>query len=216
MKKLILFLLITLINLQCATAQKPKKDAAKEPDKKEEKKDWDVNDPPGDDWGWKAVNFTTDEGTWMNLDVSPDGQTIVFDMLGDIYSLPINGGTASALRTGIAWECQPRFSPDGSQVAVTYKQDNHWEVYTISLADRSRKRLTPVSILGDSFNSAAPAWSPDGSQIAFITDRSGPWEYWIMNADGSNPRPLLSAGVAEQLGELSYNGVDERLISWIE
>ena len=62
---------------------------------------WDVNNPPGE-WDWKDVKFTTDEGTWMNLDVSPDGKTIIFDMLGDIYQMPITGGKAKALRTGLA------------------------------------------------------------------------------------------------------------------
>lgn len=79
---------------------------------------WNVNEPSGE-WGWQDLQFTTDEGTWMNLDVSPDGKTIVFDMLGDIYQMPISGGKATPLRTGIAWEVQPRFSPDGQQILFT-------------------------------------------------------------------------------------------------
>ena len=133
MKKLFLFLLITLINLQCATAQKPKISAAKEPAKKEEKKDWDVNNPPGEGWNWKDVKFTTSEGTWMNLDVSPDGKTVVFDMLGDIYSMPITGGKATPLRQDIAWEAQPRFSPDGKKILFTSDAgggDNCWTMNT--------------------------------------------------------------------------------------
>jgi dipeptidyl aminopeptidase/acylaminoacyl peptidase len=107
----------------------------------------------------------------------------------------------------------PVFSPDGGQVAVTYKQHGHWEVYTVSAADGSRLRLTPISILRETFNSAAPAWSPDGQQIAFVTDRNGRWEFWVMNADGSDPRPLLPPEVAAQI-PVEYHGVDERLISW--
>jgi TolB protein len=108
----------------------------------------------------------------------------------------------------------PVFSPDGSQVAVTYKQHDHWEVYTIDTADGTRHRLTKVSILDEPYNSAAPAWSPDDQQIAFVTDRTGQWEFWLMNADGSNPRPLLPSEVAAQL-PVEYRGVDERLISWV-
>lgn len=108
----------------------------------------------------------------------------------------------------------PVFSPDGSQVAVTYKQHQQWEVYTIDTADGTRHRLTKVSILDEPYHSAAPAWSPDGQQIAFVTDRTGRWEFWLMNADGSNPRPLLPPEVAAQL-PVEYRGVDERLISWV-
>ncbi|NIT57507.1 MAG: hypothetical protein GWN00_15145, partial [Aliifodinibius sp.] len=71
----------------------------------------------------------TDEGTWMNLDVSPDGSQIVFDLLGDIYLLPIEGGQASLIRGGHAYEIQPRFSPDGSKILFTSDAgggDNIW------------------------------------------------------------------------------------------
>ena len=54
----------------------------------QEETDWNVSKPNGD-WEFDQINFTTDEGTWMNVDVSPDGNTIVFDMLGDIYSIPV-------------------------------------------------------------------------------------------------------------------------------
>src|SRR5688572_7233224 len=82
----------------------------------QEKKKWDVNNPEGPH---KEVSFTVQEGTWMNLDVSPDGKEIVFDLLGDIYSLRISGGTAKVLRPGLAMEVQPRFSPDGKKILFT-------------------------------------------------------------------------------------------------
>ena len=67
----------------------------------QEETDWQVAAPRRRLGCFKNVTFTTDEGTWMNLDVSPDGNTIVFDMLGDIYSLPVSGGKATPLRTGL-------------------------------------------------------------------------------------------------------------------
>src|SRR5688572_17385011 len=79
---------------------------------KKEKK-WDVMDPGGP---YKDVSFTVDEGTWMNVDVSPDGKEIVFDLLGDIYSMPVTGGEAKLLKGGHAFEVQPRFSPDGKKI----------------------------------------------------------------------------------------------------
>ncbi|WP_395009732.1 TolB family protein, partial [Undibacterium sp.] len=74
------------------------------------KKKWDVNSAPGEG---KVVKLDTKSGTWMTVDVSPDGKQIVFDMLGDLYLMPIGGGEAKALTHTMAWEMQARFSPDG-------------------------------------------------------------------------------------------------------
>ena len=104
----------------------------------------------------------------------------------------------------------PVISPDGSAVAVSHQQHDHWEIYTIDTADGTRHQLTPSE---NRVNSAAPAWSPNGSQIAFISDRGGEWAFWVMNANGTDPHPLLPTEIASQLS-VQYRGVDERLISW--
>ena len=75
---------------------------------------WDVEKYKGPT---KTFTINTNEGTWMNLDVSPDGNEIVFDMLGDIYVMPITGGTAKLLSGGIAFDIQPRFSPNGKYIS---------------------------------------------------------------------------------------------------
>ncbi|MEO0347706.1 MAG: amidohydrolase, partial [Pseudomonadota bacterium] len=87
---------------------------------------WAVTELPGDA---SSIRIDTDEGTWLSLDVSPDGKTIVFDLLGDIYTVPVTGGDAVNLAPGIEWSMQPRFSPDGSQIAYTSDAgggDNIW------------------------------------------------------------------------------------------
>jgi len=77
---------------------------------------WDVSAHHGP---FTDIEFETDEGTWISVDVSPDGGTVVFDLLGDIYSVPIGGGNAAPLSGGPAYETQPRYSPDGRKISFT-------------------------------------------------------------------------------------------------
>src|SRR5574343_194944 len=60
----------------------------------------------------REIKFNTQEGTWMSVDVSPDGKTIAFDLMGDIYTMPIEGGKATTVTKGLAYDVHPRFSPD--------------------------------------------------------------------------------------------------------
>ena len=64
----------------------------------------------------RKINFTTNEGSWMSVDVSPDGQTIAFDLMGDLYTVPVSGGNATRLTKGLAYDVHPRYSPDGKKI----------------------------------------------------------------------------------------------------
>lgn len=74
-------------------------------------KKWDVSNPPGG-VPYTDVAFTVTEGTWMNVNVSPDGKTIAFDLLGDIYTMPVTGGSAKSV-SARAWpgKYSPVFHP---------------------------------------------------------------------------------------------------------
>jgi Tol biopolymer transport system component len=112
----------------------------------------------------REVHFRVTEGTWMSLDVSPDGQTIVFDLLGDLYTLPIVGGAATRLTSGMAFNRQPRFSPDGSHVVFVSDRGGSSNVW---IADRNGGSLRQLSNLqGYSFGAVtSPAWAPDGRSV---------------------------------------------------
>ena len=150
----------------------------------QEKKDkkWDVSNPDGP---YKEVSFTVNEGTWMNLDLSPDGKEIVFDLLGDIYRLPVTGGEAKLLRGGHAFEVQPRYSPDGKKILFTSDAgggDNIWIM--------NRDGSKAVQVTKENFrllNNAA--WLPDGEYLVarkhFTSTRSlGAGEMWLYHISG--------------------------------
>src|SRR5947207_4579678 len=96
-----------LIWLSLCLTGLPAADSATDTPKKEAKKDkWDVANPPGCE-NVKSASIDVTEGTWLNVDVSPDGTTLVFDVLGDLYSLPISGGEAKPITSGLPWDMQP-------------------------------------------------------------------------------------------------------------
>jgi len=147
-----------------------------------EEEKWNVSDPPGD---WRTIVIDTDETTWSDVDLSPDGKTIVFDMLGDIYTVPLAGGEARALTGGIEWNIQPRFSPDGSQIAFISDRsgvDNLW----LMNADGSDPRAVTEESEHRVHN---PWWSPDGDYIvakkSFLSTRSiAAGEIWLFHVGG--------------------------------
>ena len=133
----------------------------------------------------RAIDFDTDEGTWLSLDVSPDGKTIVFELLGDLYTLPITGGDAKPLLTGMAMETQPRFSPNGKEIAFLSDRDGGENLWVID-ADGTHPRK-----LSDERRTefVSPAWTPDGQFVVVSKAGSGLGanELWMYHRDGAGP-----------------------------
>ena len=149
---------------------------------KKDSKKWDVTNPDGP---YKEVSFTANEGTWMNVDLSPDGKEIVFDLLGDIYIMPATGGEAKVLRGGHAFEVQPRFSPDGKKILFTSDAGGGDNIWVMNRDGSNAKQITKENFR--LLNNAA--WSPDGEYIIarkhFTSTRSlGAGEMWMYHISG--------------------------------
>jgi Tol biopolymer transport system component len=109
----------------------------------------------------KALKFTTDEGTWLSLDVSPDGKTVVFELLGDIYTIPIEGGKATRLTSGQPFDAQPHYSPDGKLIAFVSDRSQSDNLWVMNADGSSPHALTREN--DQRFQS--PAFTPDGKYI---------------------------------------------------
>lgn len=184
-------------------ASPPAADAAKKSDKPEK---WDVNAPPG--VATREVRIAVDNGTWMNVDVSPDGKLIAFDLLGDIYTMPIAGGTPTRIAEGLAYDHQPRFSPDGKRIAFTSDRGGGDNIWMMNLDGGDKRQVTKEDfrLLNQ------PSWSPDGRFIVakkhFTTGRSlGTGEVWIYHVSGGGGVPLVkrpNEQLQKELGEPIY------------
>lgn len=197
-------------------------------------------------WGLRMVDVAT--GDYQDLphdrfsyaptwDPANDWR-LVYDGDQGLVNLDINRGTTWALTDDVN-DHAPVFSPDGSKIAVSYWQHDHWDIHLLDVdtltgpggSGRVRLTKTPLRAIVEqgisgqeerAWNNVAPAWSPDGSHIIFLTDRTGRWEIWVMpvpgtqaqvETDGRDQRPLLGEDAWDQLG-LEYNGVYERVLSW--
>ena len=166
---------------------------------------WDVSNPELGETS--SLSFTTDEGTWMNLDVSPDGRHIVFDLLGDIFIIPVDGGKATPLRTGHAYEVQPRFSPNGTKILFTSDAGGGDNIWVMDVDGENATQLTKENFR--LLNNAI--WMPDGEYFIakkhFSSSRSlGAGEIWMYHKSGGDGIQLVEKKNNQQdIGEPSVS-----------
>ncbi|MBZ5541124.1 MAG: amidohydrolase family protein [Acidobacteriia bacterium] len=160
-------------------------------EKKEEKKDEKKGLPLK---SARKIEFTTDEGTWLSLDAAPDGKTIVFELLGDIYTLPVEGGQAKLISGGMAFDSQPKFSPDGKWIAFLSDREGSENIWIMKADGSDAKQISK-----DPNNEfASPSWSPDGQYIFVSKAGFGitTFEIWMYHIQGGTGVQITKAKTA--------------------
>lgn len=135
----------------------------------------------------RTIAFTTTEGTWTSLDVSPDGKTIVFDMMGDLFTVPIAGGKATAVTQGIAFDSHPRWSPDGKKILFSSDRSGAENIWWIDLEKKDTFQVTKER--DQNFPSAA--WTPDGDYIVYSKGKMNV-QLYLVHKDGGAGTQLIS------------------------
>ena len=141
----------------------------------------------------QPLSFKTNEGSWLTLDASPDGKTLIFDLLGDLYVLPVEGGVARRLTAGLGYDSQPVFSPSGERIAFISDRDGATNLW-VANADGS----SPLKISKERQSGLiSPAWSSDGNYL-FVTRVGRDTELVMYHVDGGSGITLSSAGENEK------------------
>ena len=195
---LLLFcLLISTINF--AQENESPKDSTKV-EKEEEKKNGLTLEPG------RTLRLKTDEGTWLSLDVSPDGKNIVFDLLGDIYTLPITGGKAKRITKGLAFDSHPKFSPDGKHLLFTSDRNGNENIW---IKDLETGDSTQVTKEKTAYIQSAE-WTPDGNYLIVAKGRRN-LKMFMFHKDGGGGVQLIKEPANIKVIEPAF-GPDERFI----
>ena len=148
----------------------------------------------------------------MALALSPDGETLVVDLMGQLWSLPATGGGAQLLIPAEESARNPRFSPDGSRLVYQQYSRGQWDLWLLELATSTRRRLS-----GPPYNDREPDFSADGRAVIFVSDRSGSDAVHRMDLESEMVTQLTFGGqaswpAASERGEIVY--VERRGNEW--
>jgi Tol biopolymer transport system component len=165
----------------------------------------------------RNLDFSTAEGSWMSLDVSPDGKTILFELLGDLYTVPIEGGDAKRITEGMGFDSQPRYSPDGSRIVFLSDRDGSENVWIAKADGSDAKALTKEKRTGAFLS---PEWAPDGQYVVVSKSGGTPpgMRLWLYHVDGGSG-VQLTGNSEEQRGLYAVGpafGKDPRYVYFTE
>ncbi len=124
---------------------------------------------------FKTLEITVTEGTNMATAISPDKETVVIDLQGRLWLMPVNGGAAKPITDEFGDARQPSWSPDGKQLTFQGYWEGNWHIYTVDKDGSNLQQLTHGP-----YDYREPHWSPDGKKIAFASDRKGTYDIWTI------------------------------------
>jgi Tol biopolymer transport system component len=183
MKNLFTLFWVMLLLTCSVLAQEPKKEVKADTAKKEKtKKKKDLPLEIG-----RRVPIKTTEGTWMSLDISPDGKTIAFDFLGDIFTMPFSGGKPTQFTKGMSFDSHPKFSPDGSKILFISDRSGGENIWWFALDKKDSLQVTKGNT--DHYQSAE--WAPDGNYIVGSKGVRN-LKLWMFHKDGGSGAQLIS------------------------
>ena len=180
MKKLLFSLALVLAGTPLLLAQEDDKTKADSTaTEAKEKKDLPLE-------ATRKISIDTDEGTWMSLDVSPDGNSIVFDMLGDIYEMPISGGEAMRITEGLPFDSHPKYAPDGKSILFGSDRSGGPNVWIMDLETKEPRQLTK----GNTHDIQSADWAPDGKYIVVSKGKRNK-KLYLYHKDGGSGAQLI-------------------------
>lgn len=152
----------------------------------------------------RTINLNTSEGTWLSLDVHPDGDKVIFDYMGNLFEVPIEGGDATQLTHGMGFDSQPVYSPDGSKVVFISDRNGGENIWILDLEMMEATQRTE----GKNYRMQDPIWSSDGDYIiaARAGLREGVHKLWLYHADGGSGTELMETDEREKTIEPAVGG----------
>ncbi len=139
------------------------------------------------------------QGTNLAVALAPDGNTLVIDVLGQLWSMPATGGGAVPLTPAGEQARNPRFSPDGQRIVYQRRNGDHWDLWLLELATQQQRALTTAT-----FDEREPDFTQDGRAVVFASNRTGHYCLWSITVDGGVETQLTEEG-----GDAAYPSVAE-------
>ncbi len=154
----------------------------------------------------RSVALNTSQGTWLSLDVHPNGQTIIFDYMGNLYEVPVNGGEAKQLTKGMGFDSQPQYSPDGSKAVFISDRNGGENIWILDLETMETEQRTE----GKNYRMQDPIWTPDGKYIiaARAGLRGGVHKLRMYHVDGGDGSEFIDTDDREKTIEPAFGGND--------